>query len=158
EQREPPRPDFSLKGRTPASLLKLVREWHGSLGQAKQPHAQWCESGIVGFQFIEESGGIMRVWTITELLDSHTLVHEGRLMHHCVATYVSSCLHGKSSIWSMEVEKDGERQKMLTVEVDPAQRVICQARGKRNELPTEKCRDILRRWASQAGLQLAEHV
>jgi hypothetical protein len=71
---------------------------------------------------------------------------------------VSSCLHGKSSIWAMEVETNGERRKMLTVEVDQARKVICQARGKRNELPTEKCRDILRRWASQAGLQLAGHV
>jgi hypothetical protein len=84
----------------------------------------------------------MRVWTITELLDSHALVAEGRSMQHCVATYVSSCLHGKSSIWAMEVETDGERRKMLTVEVDPARKVICQARGKRNELPNEKCRDM----------------
>jgi hypothetical protein len=58
----------------------------------------------------------------------------------------------------MEVETDGERRKVLTVEVDPAMKVIRQARGKRNELPNEKCRDILRRWASQAGLLLAEHV
>lgn len=158
EQRESFCPDFSLKGRTPASLLKLVRDWHGSLSRAKQPHAQWCGSGIAGFHLIEESGGNRRVWTITELLDSQAMVAEGRLMQHCVATYVSSCLHGKSSIWAMEVETHGERRKVLTVEVDPERKLICQARGKRNELPTERDRDILRRWASQAGLQLAKNV
>ena len=51
-----------------------------------------------------------------------------------------------------------ERRKVLTVEVNPATRLICQARGKRNALPTEKQRDILRRWAQRAGLQLAKHV
>jgi hypothetical protein len=45
----------------------------------------------------------------------------------------------------MEVETNGERRKVLTVEVDPAMKVIRQARVKRNELPNEKCRNILRR-------------
>lgn len=158
QQRQPPQPNFSVKGRTVASLLKLVREWHEDLGRIKQPHAEWCKSGIESFEFMEESGGNVRVWTITELLDSHALVAEGRVMQHCVASYVSSCLHGKSSIWAMEVEIAEEKRKVLTIEVNPATRVIFQARGKCNVRPSEKQRDILRRWAQRACLQVAKHV
>lgn len=157
-RREPPQPNFSVKGRTPASLQRLVGKWHQSLREVKQPHAQWAKSGIDGFEFIEESGGNVKTWMITELLDSHALAAEGREMQHCVASSISSCLHGKSSIWTMEVEMRGERRKVLTVEVNSATRMICQALGKRNALATEKGREMLRRWAAQAGLYLAKHV
>ena len=40
--------------------------------------------------------------------------------------------------------------KLLTVEVRPSTRLICQARGKCNAMPAEKHRGILRRWAEQA--------
>jgi PcfJ-like protein len=158
ERRAPPQPNFSVKGRSPASLLKLVGSWRQGLRQARQPYAEWRRSGIEWFQYIEESGGNVRIWTISELLDSKVLVAEGREMQHCVASYVSSCLRGGSSIWALESETNGARRKVMTVEVIPATRVICQARGKRNVLPGEKHREILRRWAVQAGLQLAAHV
>src|SRR5262249_40962741 len=35
EHRQPAQPNFSVKGRTPASLLKLVTLWHQSLGRAR---------------------------------------------------------------------------------------------------------------------------
>jgi hypothetical protein len=56
------------------------------------------------------------------------------------------------------VESFGGRSKILTVEVNNETRLICQARGKCNALPAEKHRGILRRWAEQARLQLADYV
>jgi hypothetical protein len=43
---------------------------------------------------------------------------------------------------------------VLTVEVRLPHKIIFQARGKRNVLPDEKSRNILRRRAGQEGLRL----
>jgi hypothetical protein len=58
----------------------------------------------------------------------------------------------------MELETDDGRSKELTIEVLNANKVICQARGKCNQMPTEKQKGILRRWAEQAGLQVASYL
>jgi hypothetical protein len=160
ERRGPPQPNFTMKGRTPASLLRQVEAWHRTLARVQQPQAEWPASGIKGFTFVEgsERGGSLKVWTITELRDTRALVAEGRLMKHCVASYASSCARGDCSIWALEVETFEGRAKVLTVEVRNSLKLICQARGKCNALPAEKHRGILRRWAEQAGLQLASCV
>jgi hypothetical protein len=160
EQRPPPQPNFTLKGRTPASLLRQVESWHHTLAKTRQPQAEWGRAGILPFEFIEgsEQSRNVRIWTITELLSTKALVAEGRLMKHCVATYSRSCAHGASSIWSMEVESSEGRRKILTLEVNKGAKLICQARGKCNARPSEKHIQILRRWAEQAGLRLAAYV
>ena len=160
ERRGPAQPNFTMKGRTPASLLRQVDAWHRTLARIEQPKAEWPPSGIDSFEFIEggEKGGNLRVWTIRELLSTKALVDEGRKMKHCVATYAHSCGSGACSIWTLEVENFDGRSKMLTIEVLNGSRMICQARGKCNMLPGEKHLGILRRWAEQAGLSLSNHV
>jgi hypothetical protein len=160
ERRGPAQPNFTMKGRTPASLLRQVEAWHRSLAKVRQPKAQWPPSGIRPFEFLEgsERSGNLKVWTITELLSTKALVSEGRRIRHCVATYAHSCAAGACSIWTLEVETFEGRSTILTVEVQNATRLICQARGKCNALPGDKHRGILRRWAEQAGLRLASYV
>ncbi len=160
ERRGPPQPNFTMKGRTPASLLRQVEAWHRTLTKTEQPPAQWPSSGIAGFEFVEgtERGGNLKIWTITELLSTSALAAEGRAMKHCVATYAHSCANGACSIWTLEVEAFEGRSKILTVEVQNGARLICQARGKCNALPGDKPRGILRRWAEQAGLSVARYV
>jgi hypothetical protein len=92
------------------------------------------------------------------LLSTKALVAEGRTMHHCVATYTHSCARGASSIWALEVETFEGRSKVLTIEVHNAARLICQARGKHNQMPGDKHRGILRRWAEKAGLRVVDYV
>ncbi len=160
ERRGPPQPNFTMKGRTRASLLRQVEAWHRTLAKTAQPQAEWPHSGIHDFEFIEgsERGGNLKIWTITELLSAKALAAEGRAMKHCVATYAHSCASGVCSIWTLEVETFEGRTKVLTVELQNRTRLICQARGKCNLLPGEKQRGILRRWAEQAGLSLAKYV
>jgi hypothetical protein len=160
ERRGPAQPNFTMKGRTPAALLRQVEAWHRTLAKTEQPKAEWPRSGIEGFEFVEggERGSNLKIWTITELLSAKALFAEGRKMKHCVASYAHSCAHGACSIWTLEVETFEGRIKMLTIEVQNAARLICQARGKCNMLPGEKHRGILRRWAEQAGLSLAKYV
>jgi hypothetical protein len=156
-----PRPNLTMKGRTPESLLRNVNQWHRRLASDNAHQVgQWVPTGIDGFEFIEgsETSGSSKLWTIRELLSAQALIAEGRQLHHCVATYRSSCVRGQCSIWTMEVETNKGRTKSLTLEVRNQQRLICQARGKANRTPTEKERGVLRRWAAQAGLVIASYV
>jgi hypothetical protein len=160
ERQAPPQPNFTMKGRSPESLLRQVEEWHRRLGNTEQPPAEWRQCGIRELEFLEgnERSGNLKIWTIKELLSTKALFAEGRRMKHCVATYSRSCAAGACSIWTLEVESFEGKRKLLTVEVNNTAKLICQARGKYNALPGDKHRGILRRWAAQAGLQLASHV
>ena len=80
----------------------------------------------------------MKFWSIRELLSSDELIDEGRALRHCVSTYARSCHTGRSSIWSMEIEDENGRRKILTIEVALREKVIRQVRGRRNRLPTPK--------------------
>ena len=157
-QRLPPaQPNLTMKGRSPEALLRQVGRWHHRLGNENiDLKAQWPLSGVNGFDWIEGREGTpsLRRWTIQELLTSRSLVAEGRAMQHCVATYARSCARRATSIWSLQVQNHEGSQRVLTVEVRLPHKIICQARGKRNVLPDDKSRGILRRWAAQEGLRM----
>jgi hypothetical protein len=157
----PPRPDYSIKGRTVASLLRQVEEWHKQLGQDMQPTClSWRRSPFKGFRLVEGSEGLgnVRVWTITELLTSRELFLEGRAMRHCVASYAERCAKRQTSIWSLQVENRAGRHRVLTIEVDLPKRTVCQARRKCNRLPQATEREVMERWAGEQGLKVAESV
>lgn len=161
ERRPPSQPNLSMKGRSPESLLRQVERWHRQLAkESVDLKAEWPTSGIRPFDWIEgrEGSENLRRWTIRELLSAKALVSEGRAMQHCVATYVRSCARRDTSIWSLQMENYEGSHRILTVEVRLASKTICQARGKRNMLPDAKAKDILRRWASEQGLRLADYV
>lgn len=146
----PEQPNLSMRGRTAVSLLRAVDQWHRQLGrETSGERLQWRKSPFRDFEFIEgsEQSKNMRIWQIRELLSSQELIAEGRRMCHCVASYANSCHNGACSIWSMEVETDEGTEPLVTIEVNHQRKEICQVRGKRNRLPTDKEKDILRRWA-----------
>jgi hypothetical protein len=93
-----------------------------------------------------------------ELLSSGELYREGLAMQHCVASYVRACARRVSSIWSMKLENQVRRDRVMTIEVDMKRRMICQARRRRNARPSGKARKILERWARQERLTIAEHL
>jgi len=157
----PPQPNFTMKGRTPAGLLRKVNHWHRRLATDNTHQLrQWQPSGIDAFEYLEGSiqNRSLKCWTIRELLSSKALVAEGRQLKHCVATYASSCAQGHCSIWTMEIESSDGRKKLITVEVQNRGRMISQARGKLNRLAHEKERSVLRRWAIAQGLKLSKYV
>lgn len=157
----PPRADYSVKGRSVASILRQVEEWHKELGRdAEQPCLSWRHSPVQDFRLVQgsEALGNMRAWTITQLLTSRALFLEGQAMRHCVATYAGRCARGKTSIWSVQLEGRWGRRRVLTVEVDLATRTICQARGVCNRTPQAAEREVVKRWAVEQGLKVAESV
>jgi hypothetical protein len=157
--------DLTLKGRTPAMLLRQMQAWHVELRKkpAKPEPADrpWGSCGIGAFDACEGTlaSGNLRRWSIVELLSRQDLFQEGHSMRHCVVSYLHSCVSGRSSIWSLGLEKNGgQRRRMLTIEVANATRTICQARGKANRLPGPPEIEILRRWGAQEGLVLARQI
>ena len=157
----PAQPNFSMRRRTPETLLRQVEEWHGELGrESKGRELEWHGSEIGEFHLLEgnEESRNMKFWSIRELLSSDELIDEGRALRHCVSTYARSCHTGRSSIWSLEIEDENGRRKILTIEVTPREKVIRQVRGRRNRLPTPKEKDLLSKWAEQEGLKLAGYI
>jgi hypothetical protein len=155
----PPQPDYTMKGRTVASILRQVEEWHKELGQdAEQPDLSWGRSRIREFRLVEGSEILqnMRVWTITELLSSRALFLEGQAMRHCVATYADECARRQTSIWSMQIENRQGKYRVVTIEVDLAKRRIWEVRRKCNRLPSAVEKEVIARWAAQEGLEIAE--
>ncbi|EAQ77869.1 PcfJ domain-containing protein [Blastopirellula marina] len=153
-------PNFTMKGRTPEALLRQVNRWHAGLDSTFAFDVpQWKPSGLPSFDWLDKSwDGHDQWWSIREVCTAKELVAEGRKMHHCVASYASTCVRGARSIWRMEVESCGMHVKVLTLEVDPQTRTIVQARGKFNRLATDQEKDVLRRWASSVGLKLGNYV
>jgi hypothetical protein len=160
-QQGPPRPDYAVKGRTVASLLRQVEEWHRQLGlDTSTPARSWPRSRVGEFRYVEgtEQRESSRCWTIRELLTSRELLQEGQAMRHCVACYARDCAQGRTTIWSLQVDTGRGLHRALTVEVDPAGRTIRQARGKGNRLPRQAERAVPKTWAAREGLRIADHL
>jgi hypothetical protein len=153
--RTAPWPDFSIKGRTLKSLMRLVTAWHSDLAYANQgPSYSWPKSNINGYRLVEKRPGEEHDfdWTILELLNSTALRAEGREMHHCVYSYAPSCWRGETTIWSLRMRLNHHEKRMVTIQVDPRRRAIIQLRAKCNLRPGGRSREIIHHWAASANL------
>jgi hypothetical protein len=124
------------------------------------PALSWPRSPIGEMRHVEgtEQQENRRCWTLRELLTSRELFLEGQALHHYVATYARSCAGRQTTIWSLQVDTSRGLNRSLTVEVDPEDRLIRQARGKGNRLPRAAERAVLEYWAAREGLRLAEYL
>jgi hypothetical protein len=155
--RQAPWPDFSIKSRTPASMMRLVREWNADM-TSKNPRDSfsWPASSIQGFRYIEhcEEPEHHREWTIRELLTSPELYLEGRALRHCVFTYAPKCRRGETTIWSLRLRTGQQEKRIATIEVNPRKGEIIQTRAKANSYAGERSQEMIRRWAEAAGLHV----
>lgn len=154
----PPQANFSIKGRTVETLLAQTEKWHHSLGKEKKiQHQSWEKSKIKDCEFETGDEKNRKLWIIKELLSTSELMEEGRKMSHCVGSYSSSCASGRVAIFTLEKEENKQIQKLLTIEVDLATKEIVQARGKRNVKADVSSSNMVKKFASQAGLNLAKY-
>lgn len=155
-QLDPPQPEFSMKGRTVQSMLRLMRGWHGSLGKSTATFA-WMRSPFQPMLLEESSRSgseMSRRWQMMELTDSAQLRQEGAALHHCVASYMDRCRRGVSSIWSLRLWRGEKVSPVLTVEVDPKRRAIIQARGRANRPASGKPLGLVQDWAVRERLRM----
>ncbi len=158
----PARPNFSMNGRTPETLLRQVEAWYQELHRAgekkekKGTPGRWAGSGIGGFRFQQEH----RIWDIMELTNKKELYAEGKAMGHCASTYLSFCIAGEISMWAMAIKDEGETvwKKAVTIEVELPSRRITQVRGRFNRFPTQEEKSILERWAAKENLRIPSYI
>jgi hypothetical protein len=154
---EPPQPAFSIKGRTVQSVLRLMLDWHRSVGLGISGFA-WTPSPLRPMLVEEPSQDVSappRVWQLMELTNSAQLRTEGSALRHCVASYAERCSRGMSRIWSLRLRRGEKVHHVLTIEVDPKRRAVVQARGWRNRTATGKPLRLLQNWVVRERLQLA---
>jgi hypothetical protein len=154
---DPPLPTFSMKGRTAQSILRLMGEWHRSLGAGSSSFS-WMRSPFAPL-LLEETRqddlGAPKRWHMMELTNSAQLRTEGAALHHCVASYADRCSRGISSIWSLRMWQGERVHHVLTVEIDPRRRAVIQARGRANRGASGKPLRLLQDWAVRERLLMA---
>lgn len=154
---DPPRPAFSIKGRTAQSMLRSMRDWHFSLGSGIAKRT-WTASPLHAMLIDESDQGtpqLPKTWHLVELTNSAQLRSEGTALHHCVASYTDRCCKGISSIWSLRLRRGERFRHVLTIEVNLKKRLVVQARGRANCAAYGKPLQILQNWADREGLELA---
>ncbi len=152
----PPWPTFSIEGRTPASMRRLMARWHSSLAVGDLGLA-WQPSGLKPLMLEQPSDDLALppiVWTLQELTHSAQLRAEGACLQHCVASYAHACRRGETRIWSLGRQRGTTFRPVLTIEIDPSKRCIVQARGFRNQWPRGRPLEILRTWAVRERLTM----
>ncbi len=158
----PPEPDFSIAGRSPRSLARMVADWHGDLARMRDTGRTWPRSGLKGLVVREEPAGERTdtvQWSLVELLHSTALLAEGRALQHCVATYETLCVYRHSSIWSLRRQVgDAPARPLYTVEVNPRTRAIVQIRGHRNRPATGQPLRIVSMWAAAERLSMGNQA
>jgi hypothetical protein len=87
--------------------------------------------------------------TISPICSVVQLVIEGKVLHHCIASYIHEIRARLSAVFSLRV--DGKRT--LTIEVHPHTQQIADVRGRFNRPPTDEERAWIRIWASNNGLR-----
>lgn len=152
-----------LRGRTFASVMRLVEAWHEELGTQSLRLVTWPRSRWNGMLLSVEPAHHERgqvEWSIVELLDSGQLQHEGRAMRHCVTNYARACAGGWASIWSVRHRGDDQdvAQPVLTIEIHPWSRTIVQIRGKANARPSGWPLELVRQWAARESLRIDRRV
>ena len=156
---DPPRPDFSMKGRSLSSILRLVERWHESLGLVPVGHLRWKRSRHRPMVFEDRAFHADEApirWELIELTNGNELRREGMILRHCVASYAGCCGRGKSRIWSLRRRSSrGNLRSVITIEVDPQSNSVVQARGLRNRPAAGKPLRLIQAWARREGLRMA---
>lgn len=153
---DPPDPGFFIKGRSLASMQRLIEAWHKGLGARPASALSWSRSGLRPLTFEDPPADPDRPpvrWQIVELTSSAELQAEGKTLRHCVASYARCCLWGHSQIWSLRRSvMPPTFRSVATIQVDSKLRAIVQARGLRNQAVSRRARDLMQFWARRENI------
>ncbi len=154
--------DFSIKGRSYNGLMRLSEAWHERvyLENQKKNLKKWKASGIEPFTQDKVNDKEVASYRIEELCNSIELFKEGRKMGHCVASYSENCARGNSAIFSLRTYNEEEELmgRSVTIEVNPKQLKIVQARARFNETPSKEDLKIIKSWMKEVGLTMSKYA
>ncbi len=150
--------NWSIKKRSLISVRRKSEEWHRHLIRVRSIGSGSWEgidipnwSKTTGNFNLEPKKNTEVTWHITQILTGHDLAAEGRAMRHCVSSYKTYCMTGRTAIFSMTSDTmsyTGRRN--ITIEV--SRKRIVQARGLANRMPRPRENSIMRSWAAANGM------
>lgn len=145
---------YTLKGRTLQSLLRQSDAWHKQIVLVKGAQI-WSASGIAGYEAKKKE----EVVKMEELTGSKLLADEGRTMRHCVGSYVSYCVAGRTAIFSLrKYILDLQVETLATVEVNLYNKRVMQAKAKMNQKISDEARKHVEAWAYANGLSIGPYL
>ena len=165
-------PDWAITGRTGQSLMRAMKDWHRNLARGRQvarraryeeyrkpPPAVFESCGIKGWAYQKKGkdkkgNKQTQFWEVNEITSYADLREEGRELRHCVASYAWSISKGGKAIFSLSCS----RERCLTIEVHVPTATVVQARGICNQLGGDTELDMMRRWANERGVAIADRA
>jgi hypothetical protein len=114
---------------SPAAVLRRIRQWHVNIfdGDVRDYNQYFWEGSGLKDLIIRH---INHDYIFKEIKTGPDLVNESIEMHHCVATYVESCLSGEIHIWSVKKRVNNTFKSYITMEITQSR--VSQARKKHN--------------------------
>lgn len=143
---------FTLQGRTPASLRRLVQAWHTELAVKKINRSLPLSWSGIRLRYQKILGTDWKTYRFRQMNNQRALLSEGAEMRHCVGNYIPACAGGRCSIWSMYHDANAEPEHRLTIEIN-ARREIVQVRGMYNRRPHTGEHKVLEMWIRRNGLR-----
>lgn len=120
---------------SPSAVLRRMQEWHLNMFDgdvSDYDRYNWEGSGLNDFTVHHENC----IYIFQEIKTGLDLVNESIEMHHCVASYVESCLSGEIHIWSVKKRLNNSDKSFITMEI--TQSKVTQSRKKHNAELCEK--------------------
>lgn len=154
-----PAGEFSFKKRNLVNLIEGMNAWHAALGRGKiviDDKRNWDKSGIGNYYFINEK--TTEELKITELTSGREIHAEGKLMRHCVYSYVARCQGQQTAIFSLQYKQNHkvDWKSGGTIEVNLKMGQIVQFKAKYNAKPEPLAEFHLRKWADKENLRVRE--
>lgn len=156
-------PNFTMKGKTVASLTKAMNDWHYELARVKRMgNADWT---AISVQIPEQSDIVTEIdgkrakWKMKQITTSKALAAEGTAMRHCVYSYQDRCITGHTAIWSLQKFNDQMQSwdRALTIEMRVAGMTLVQIRGIANRAARLDERHAVRDWCIRNNVSISTY-
>ncbi len=137
---------FSMKGRSLKAVVRQMELWHETLYLDQRQllydiDTKWEGVGLDDWEYFGQEGA----YVIREITNYKDLLKEGKIMGHCVASYIHKILEEHTTIWSLKCLDGSHEIHTLTIELVYDE--VRQVRGERNRLPTIDEERVVEAWA-----------
>ncbi len=145
-------PEFSFKGRTYGSMVKLATQWHREAYRSRAFEFKSWTPVLGDYEFRVKE----KLVRFIELVSNRAMADEGNRQRHCVFGYTQRCIDGATAIISLRVsDPSGLEASRLTIEVSLGERRVEQVRGRMNRDATDHERKLVWMFVDEAGLRLS---
>lgn len=140
-------------------ILEETSLWHDQMVLAKDnKKLSWAAKGYSkhGFKKLEsEEDKSETTYHFVELTTSKALAEEGRVMRHCVYTYVDKCYNGRSCIISIQTTNSIQEGIKRHGTIEIVNGCVVQFRGKANSTPSNFINKIATAYFKSKDIQYA---